>query len=428
MRYLYLPFILLLITNIMAYDCTGYTDSFSVLVVDAKLRPVEGAAVQVKYDPGTSFGDVYYTTPIKYTGADGKLNYTLRNQGTAIRESDCSIRINATKTGETKTVTIDANLHSTNVVLQIPLYRAVLTVRDQYGQAISNATVEVRGETKKTDEYGRAVYSLPEGKYEYFVSYKTGKQSQALQVQDDVEKGIVLEYHKLAMEITDDQGTPLKAMVTVNNETSEADGRIEYERIYGTEIPYEVSYEGIKKTGTVDLNLKTETHIIFDFHAPVFGNVNTTTEKLVTRLLIPVKDEGEYASGLDYKSIKVSYKLEPSEETAPWNNAVTFGSSVESFMADFQNLPENSIVRFRIEIQDIDGNKATLEGRFSPAQAEPPKPPNETDKNGGGIQENGNNEQEIPLIYIVIGVMIVILIIFVVLRMKSKQNNSGEEQ
>lgn len=431
MRFLYLPFILLLATSIVSADCEGYIDSFNVLVVDAKLRPVEGAAVQVKYDPGTSFGEKYYATPARYTDSSGKLSYIVRNQGTSTRSSDCTITINATKSGVKKTESVEANRHSNNIVIKLPIHRVFMRVRDQYGQAIENASISIRTEIKQTDEYGQAIYSLKDGEYEYFVSYKGGKQSELIEIDDDLIKEVILEHHPLKISIVDDQGTLVKSNITINNETIEVlDGKVEYDEVYGDEVDYLVEYEGIEKQGTIDLTLRKEKKIVFDLHAPDFGAVSTTGDPSLTRLMIPVTDEGEYASGLDFKSIQVSYRLEPTDATTPWNDAIVFASSVDTFMADFPDLPKNSIVQFRIEIKDNEGNKATLEGRFSPPETPDPQE-NQTVPNGGNggqPHENGGNEQEIPLIYIISGVIITVLIIIIVLRMKSKQNNSVEEQ
>ena len=80
--------------------CANYTDSFSVLVLDGNLRPIQGAAVTVTFDRGASFGSQYFTTQPNYTGTDGTLRYTILNQGTSTRPIDCTITINATASGE----------------------------------------------------------------------------------------------------------------------------------------------------------------------------------------------------------------------------------------------------------------------------------------------------------------------------------------
>src|SRR5271157_4267697 len=90
-RYLVL---LLLLISLSYADCVGYNDTFQVRVLDAKLRPVENAAVTVTYDRGASFGAQYFTTPFKYTYQNFFLNILIYNQWTGCRAIDCNIVIN----------------------------------------------------------------------------------------------------------------------------------------------------------------------------------------------------------------------------------------------------------------------------------------------------------------------------------------------
>ncbi|HID72896.1 TPA: hypothetical protein EYP38_03050 [Candidatus Micrarchaeota archaeon] len=401
----------------MASDCVGYDDSFSLIVVDNTMHPIEDAAVWITFDRGTSFGDVYFTTDVQYTGADGKLDFTIHNQGTNVRDIDCNIYIKTNISGVFKEITVEANKHSDVILMEMNVYPVAIRVADHRGTLLEGAMVSIGDVTKETGADGKVEYYLPEGNWYYLISHGEGKQSGSIYVAESTFFDITLKHNQIEITIMDDYGNLLPSSIFIFNETFDVpDGVFEYEKAFGEEIPFIITYEGLEKEGDIFPEIESSIEVVYDMHAPVFGDIESAGTSEVTRLVIPIRDEGSHASGVDFDSVKVSYRLEPAEATTPWNNAVVYVSSVDTFMADFPELPKNSIVQFRIEAKDIEGNKATIDGRFSPPP--PEDNGNGTTENGDGTHQNGEEQQEIPFLYIVGGVFIVLLVIILVSRIK----------
>ncbi len=404
-------FLMVISASLAAGGCEeGYVDEFTVKVVDAKSRAVEGASVEVTYDRGASFGERYHTTPPRYTPEDGKLNYLISIPGTTVREVSCNIVIRASL-GEFETEkTIEANRHSENILVPLDLHRVIFEVKNQYYAPIENASVSINGMTKDTDANGRATFFLGTGEYEYLVSYLKGKQSGNLQVDGDVDFEILLEYRPISVEIVDEKGNSLPATVTMGNETYDApDGLFEHQKVFGDEVELRVDYKG--KSRTITASPGEDRKIVsFDLSPPFFENTSIVAEGNLTRLLIKVVDQGMYASGIDYKSLNVRYRMEKEESPTPWSEAKTFAASTDAFMADFQDIPENTVVQFRIEISDNQNNRASIEGRFTPKPIE--------ERESGKEQKKEKNDQEIPILYICGGVFIVILVLIIVSKLK----------
>jgi len=418
MRPLSLILLLVLLPAISAEDCVGYTDRFTVIVTDHELRAIEGAAVQVTFDRGASFGEQYFTTEPKYTGADGKAAYNIYNQGTDTRDIDCDIVIAASISGVDNETTVLANKHSDNILITLDISPITITVQDQHGNVLEGAKVSIDNLTKETGSSGKVRFYLPVGEHEYLASYESGKQTGTIPVSESAAStNIVIKHHPIEISVIDDYGNSLESSIFIFNQTFELPyGLFEVEKAYGDEIEYITSYGGLEKPEVIYPGVEGTVRVVYDLNPPIFGEIESTADAEVTRLVIPVSDEGQYASGVDYSSIMVSYRLEPAEATTPWNSAVTFVSALNTFMADFPELPKNSIVQFRIEVKDNEGNKATIDGRFSPPQPEDNN--NETGENGGETHENGEAEQEIPFLDIVAGAFIVLLVIFLVSRIK----------
>ncbi len=412
-------FMLTQLSTLVFADCANYTDSFDVRVLDGNLRPIEGAAVNVTFDRGASFGSQYFTTPLNYTGPTGILHYTIYNQGTPTRPIDCTIWIMANSSGEAKTVTVQANQHGPTVdVAFSDIFPLSFFVRDQYKGPITGAGVTIVNKTKQTDSNGMVKYFLRTGSYDYFASYKTASASGSLNVSNDTEYEVIFPYYKVRIEADDDNGQPLNATLTMLNQTFQIqNGVFESDKIFGESIPFSVDYQGVGQDGVLEPATNPLATVYFDLHSPVFGQITPTMSNNRMRLLISASDPGEFASGLNVTSIKTSYKLEPSDATTPWNNAVTFTTARNQFESDFPELPPNSIVDFRIEIKDMAGNRADIDGKFTTFSESNPQ--NNT-QNQTNTQPPPGQQQGIPLSYIVVGGIIVVLVIFVVFRMKSK--------
>jgi hypothetical protein len=400
-------------------NCTGYHDMFTVNVLDGNLKPVSNATVIVKYDRGQSFGDKYFITPPKQTDASGQILYDIYNGGTNVREIDCKIEINATAGGADKSVTIEAGKHGPTVdVIMSDVFSLKFFVRDQFRAALPNATVNVGNYSGVTDGSGMYFKEIKEGVYPYFASYVDASQAGSINISNDTEFEVLFPHYRITVDVSDDTGTPLPATLTIFNKTFEMqDGHFENEKTFGDSVPYTVNYRGIITEGTISPATLPIVELIYDINAPLFGNITPQTMNDRYQLQIEVWDPNEFADGLDISSMKMYYKLEPSDATTPWSNAVVYTTGRNKFTADFPKLPPDSIVKFRAEVKDKAGNRAEKEGKFSTYAVAPPvnNTGNETNP-----QPPPSQEQGIPLIYILGGVIVLVLGLYLVFRMKSK--------
>jgi len=219
------------------------------------------------------------------------------------------------------------------------------------------------------------------------------------------------------VDVIDDFEQPLNATLRMFNQTFQMeDGHFEYNRTFGNDIPYTITYKGEEKSGRMDASDDPTLEVIYDIHAPKFGDITSTIGMNFTKLRIEVSDPGQHASGIDLPTFQVLYKVEPSSASDPWNKAVTFSTERGVFTADFRSLPPNRVVNFKVEVSDNAGNRADIDGQFSTYQPED-KPSDTQDQTE--TQENGQEEQEIPLIYIIGGVILIIIGIYLVIRIKS---------
>ncbi len=403
-------------------NCTNYSDSFDVRVLDAKLRVVSGALVQVTFDRGATFGSKYFTTSPRYTDSSGLVHFDLLNQGTNTRTIDCNIQINASLAGKCNITTVFALEHSTIIDLSLPLYPVRFYIRDRLGGPLANATISVSNLTETTDANGMAAFFLGKGSQAYLASYLDGSQAGQVNISDDATIEVVLRSYNVTFEVVDDFGSPLSATLFIFNRTFQLEnGTFEYAKTFGEEIPYRTEYKGISQEGVLVPSVNTDARITYDIHAPLFGSMRPEVSGSRYQLVIPVSDPGSAPSGVNFNSIRVTYRVEPAEPTTPWSTAVTFTSGRDTVTAQFPALPPGSIVSFRAEMSDNSGNRATIEGKFSTLAA----PANNT-QNQTNPPPNGGQEQGIPLLYIFVGVIVALLIIYVVFRIKSQGGgNSG---
>ncbi len=400
-------------------NCTGYHDSFNVRVLDGNRRAVEGAIVTVKYDRGLTFGDKYFTTPPKETGSNGQLFFDIYNGGTISRTVDCNIEINASAGNSSRKVVVVANKHGpiVDVILE-DLFQLKFYVRDQYSAPLPNASVTVGPWGGETDRNGLFAHPIRKGIYSYFASFMDASQAGSLNVTNDTDFVVTFPHYRISMDVTDDTGEPLPATLDIFNKSFElSDGHFENEMTFGEQVPYRVTYMGLVKEGDILPASKPVVFIRYDVHAPLFGAITPATNIDRYRLDIEVSDPNNYAEGLDVSTMRVYYKIEPSDATTPWNNAIVFTAGRNRFTADFPELPEKSIIRFRAEIKDKAGNRAEKEGQFSTYDVGPLE--NDTE-NQTNTHVPPSEEQGIPLIYIVGGAFLLILGIYLVFRLKSK--------
>ena len=414
-RYLVL---FLILSQVTFADCVGYNDSFDVRVVDAKYRPIPDAEVVVKYDRGATFGEIFFITPVFHTDSEGKAHFHIWNLGTTARKMDCNIYVNGSIGGRTKEVTVIANEHGPIVDVQLnDVYPVRFYVRDQLGAPIENASVTLGRKTGTTDENGRMAFHYRKGEYDYLASYLDARQAGTLTVDGDINLEVLFTYYTVEVDVTDDTGEPLNVSLQIFNQTFQLDdGHFEYEKTFGETIPYSVSYKGTVRAGTIVTSVDPTAVMVYDVHAPLFGEITPQVSNNWTKLVIEASDPGEFASGLDVSSIKVTYRLEPAEPADPWNTAIIFSTGFNMFTAEFPEMPSDSIVDFRIEIKDKTGNRADIDGKFSTFRGEVPEDHTQNQTNTQIIDPDLG---EMPLIYIIAGAILMILIIYLIFRIRS---------
>jgi len=401
-------------------ECRGYHETFDVRVLDGNRRTVEGAIVTVKYDRGMTFGDKYFVTPPQETGPSGQIHYDFYNGGTDSRAIDCNIEINASAGNTSKRMVVVAGKHGPTIDLVLDdLFRLKFYVRDQYKAPLPNASVSVGNWTGETDKNGLFFKPAKRGVYSYFASFMDASQAGSLNVSNDTEFEVVFPHYRISMDVTDDTGTPLPATLTIFGKEFELGdgGHFENELTFGERVPYKVSYKGLVKEGDILPATKPVIFLRYDVHAPLFGAITPAANIDRYRLNIDVSDPNDYAEGLDVSTMKVYYKIEPSDATTPWNNAIVFTAGKGKFTADFPELPDKSVIKFRAEIKDKAGNRAEKEGQFSTYEVAPPQNDTQNDTN---TPPPPSEEQGIPLIYIIGGVFLLILGIYLVFRMKTR--------
>lgn len=411
MKELFTTLMVVFLITLSHADCIGYTDEFDIRVLDAKLRPVEGAEVQATYDRGASFGPQYFTTDILETDGEGIVHMAIRNQGTETRDIDCTIWLNATLDDGYAEKAVEANVHGPVVDLNMDVYPVDITVNDQAGKPIENATVTIRGVSRKTNSYGYVRFHSTLGELSYFISYKKGKESGFILVNGDIEYEVILQKYSVAVYAVDDRGESVDAEIAVLGETTTMeDGLYESDEIYGSTFEATVRYMGIEKDVELDLSDENEATVSFDVHPPVIESIETSSIGSRPRLTIKVKDEGEYASKVDPASIKVTYQILPSTDSQ-WADATTFVGGTNTYISDFPEIEPGKLIEFRIEVLDFDGNKVIQTGKFiTEKQEEISETPTEEEENG----------QDFPFFYIAIGAILIIVVMYIVKHILNK--------
>ncbi|MBI5046765.1 hypothetical protein HZC07_03465, partial [Candidatus Micrarchaeota archaeon] len=175
--------LILLLSQVTFAGCSGYIEDFNVRVLDAQLRPIEGAGVSITYDRGSGFGTQYFTTPVNYTDVNGLAPYRVVNQGTNTRTIDCNIIANASAGGRSNTTIVIAQQHGNPIdVFLSDVYPVRFYVKDQFGAGIVNASVTIGNITRKTDGQGLAKFYYKKGNYSYLASSLDGSQAGSIEI------------------------------------------------------------------------------------------------------------------------------------------------------------------------------------------------------------------------------------------------------
>ncbi|MEM4166213.1 MAG: hypothetical protein QW153_00150 [Candidatus Bilamarchaeaceae archaeon] len=411
-----LAFLLLLLVAVtFADDCVGYSENLHIRVLDSLIRPVEGASVSVTFDRGTSFGEKYFTTQPKKTDENGSVYFTLLNQGTETRKIDCNIYIDASFGPTSAKKTITALKHPQIIDVKLPIYRVIFYVRDQNGKPLENATVFFNNETKKTNKNGNVIMYSENGTQQYLVTYRSGSESGFILVSGDTTREAIIPIYEVKIDVYDDRGEPLSALVSYSNETLKTEeGKVVF-KVYNDVVEIKVQYDNIQKNLIVNAKEKPKESIYFDLNAPLINEPKHNLSNNRVRMSFEINDLGQYASGVDPLSIRINYRLLPDGQ---WQKAKTYSLGSNLYGIDFPELEKGTIVEFNVEASDYEGNKAYKSGRFV-IETTIEKPQNES----GNKHEKEEKNEEYPIFYAVFGLIFIIFVVYLLKKFIEKQKN-----
>lgn len=407
-----LAVLILLLSVSFAAECTGYVGEFTIRTLDALVRPVEGANVQLTFDRGVTFGQQYFTTQPKKTDENGTVLFVISNPGEAPRKIDCSIYVNAW-TGTTYAEKTFSALSRPEIIdVLLPVYRVVFYVRDQNRKPISDASVFFLNETKKTDASGRAVFYSQNATSDYYVSYKSGREGGSFAVRGDVGREVIIPAYPMSVFVNDDYGNPLPAVLSYAGEEINAPNGSASFLVYQDRVQLKIRHENIEKEIDVKPAESQTTTVFFDLNSPRISEPRQSLSDGRVRMSFNIKDEGPYASGLDMHSIKVSYRVLP-EET--WHRSLTYPLGGDSYGIDFPEMSENAVVEFSVQAADYEGNKAYRNGRFLVSAT----------AQGEDTQKNNVVNEEFPWLYAVLVIIFIIIALYVLKTLLPQQKQSG---
>jgi hypothetical protein len=404
----------------------SFSDTMTIRALDAASRPIQGADIYVRYQysgsqgVGTSGSTYYVAGPLK-TNADGTVVTTVYNIENDPNRIDCVIDINGSIGGTLNTTQVYANYHPSIIDIGIPVYITNIFVRETTGGIIRGAPVTINGLSKTTDANGFTQFYLPVGEFPYLVSYLDGKQAGTITVTGDTTYYALLKSYSISISVIDDAGNPLNATLTIGNQTVQlgSDGLYTNPKVFGNQFDFTAVYNGVSKKSTIFPETSESQRIVFDFSAPTIGNLTKTEEGGKVKLTFPVTDPGAYASGVDPASLSVTYREVSVNGTGQWNKATAYVVSKGVFAAEFPQFSPNTVVEFKLEIADIEGNRASVGGRFAVA---PPVPPQQNGTStGNGTSTNQPPQTEgpgLPILYIVGGVVMIAFLAYMFFRLK----------
>jgi hypothetical protein len=398
---------------------TSFHDTLVLRALDAWHRPIEGAAIYVYYQYSGSVGSggqgTYYSVGPLLTNSSGMVRALVVNIEESESLVDCNMEVSALAGGVNSTASVEAMDHPNIIDMDIPVYPVAFHVTDPSAAPLQGAIVWFHNETKTTDALGLAKFYAPAGPANYLVSYLDGKQQGSIQVTNDVNFEARIKFYPVTVKVMDDNGNPLNATLSTGTRTAQLgpNGTYYDPKIFGNSFAFNVSYAGVTKEFLINPETDNPKAVIFDFTSPAIGAIGKSEANGTVRLTVPVSDPGLYPSGVDPASISVTYRA---ESAAQWSRAVVFASQKGVFTADFPQFPPNTVIQFKVEAADLEGNKASLDGRFSTA----PPPPEPVNTSNSTVTPPPQQPQGpgLPLLQIAGGLALLIFLIYMFFRLK----------
>jgi hypothetical protein len=352
--------LLLLASAVFAAECeAGFRDPVRVQVLDAKYRPIQGAAVTFTYQKDYTTGKGYITTNQLYTDADGKVSTTLTNTEQLDSRVRCDITLNVTYDGVMHTERITAQHHLADEVVQFDAYSLTVKAVDKFGAPLALSPIRVNAMESTTNDRGLAYFIVnKKDNVDVAVSYRGAVVSKKISVQNDTFYTLQALLYNFMLNVMADNGNPLEATIRVDTQEYR-DSSISIQDTPLARPTVSVTYGLLTKMPEIDLSQRESYIVVFDLTPPEITGVGVQLTPGHDMLIsFNVVDPNTYASGPSADDITVSYNIGGVTRTVP---AFVQGGK---YVAEISRPADNSLVRFTITAKDKEGNMQTVEGEY----------------------------------------------------------------
>jgi len=394
----------------------GFTDYVIVQVVDNNYRFIDGASVHINYQLDKTTNQGYINTKNYTTNSSGTVNITLHNIETDPDKVNCDFTVYATYGSKTTDGKYTVDSRPSQIIVLVDAYPVTLRITDQFKNPIPGVRVWINDVERITDKFGFVTAYANPGSVSVLIEYLDGTLTDSFKVNADFYQDISLQIYSLTINSMDDFGTPLVANATVGGEnyTSNINGTITVSRIMNFAPAATVTYGNVQKNIDIDLRVKNKYNAIFDFTPPKIGEVTISQTKKTSKLMIPISDPGQYASGIAQGGVIVKYRI---GDSGNWIDTSTYLTGKDKYAAEIPIQKNDAIVHFSIEAKDNDGNRANLEGEFVFIQSTVPQNNTVPEENTTQIVSPSEvTSDQFPLLYVVAGFIILIVVIYAVYR------------
>lgn len=352
----------------------GYTETLTVQVFDQVFRPVQGALVYVDYQLNSVQGDTE-TRPLP-TNSSGYITLVFTDYEQITSSVDPTYKLYVRYGDQLEQYGLTAVDGEKRIYTgSVQSYYAFVKVHDQKGRPVQ-ADVSISGgsidtQDKNATATGDAVFQLPPGNYTLRTEYNGIVKNRDLLLSADQAIDVVYGSYPLDITITDDNGNPLAATVTVGTQVAQAgpDGKAHLDNISDQNPSVVIKYADRYKTITPDLSASPSVSAVFDLNPPSITDLHSTLagdgSATVTFF---VQDKGAYASGVG--TVDASYSL-AGVDTPLQSYTVGYNT----FEAKIPAQPAGTLVKYSVKVSDKDGNTALGSGSYIvPGAAAPATP------------------------------------------------------
>lgn len=409
---------------------TGFRDTLNIRALDRNFNPIDGVAIVEKHQASKTTGNPYYISPIYYTDENGTVKISVTNSETEDSKLDCVITINATM-GKARIVKkITATSHPSTIDFVFPAGRLIIIAVDQRNQPLKGARVFAENRSRTIDDSGMAIFQVLLANQTVFLTYKDYKVEKHPNVNGPMTLRIEVPIYSMKATIMNDAGERLQGSIAIGTETfnSDENGIVEAQGIAGSEHDAVALYNGIEKNAKLDLSVRNNPLIVYDFTAPKISDVKTTETGDRINVIMHVTDPGKYPSGISASAVSGKYKINGGQ----WQFATIYARAGDMFVMEMPKQEPGSTIDMSIEAKDNDGNKQVVDAIYSVSGT----PPNNGNGINGGAGGTGNQswddektqeaKGEFPLIPIIVGLLILAVVIVVFYGVFRLKNKGGE--